>query len=90
MVRKKRAAKRAGFMAFNVTYEDGMMTSNRRVSKDLLDQSFGDSLEDLARTAIEEQDNAIAQRSGQRRVKIKSISRSDENRPLVPSQLPQR
>jgi len=74
MARKKFAAKRAAFMAFNVTYEDGMVTSNRRVSNDLLDQSFGTSLEDLARTAIEDQDNEIAQRSGQRRAKIKSIA----------------
>ena len=76
MARKKSAAKRATFTAFNVTYEDGMMTSNRRVSNDLLDQSFGDSLQDLARTAIEDQDNEIAQRSGQRRAKIKTIAQA--------------
>jgi len=76
MARKKSAAKGATFMAFNVTYEDGTMTSNRRVPNDLLDQSFGGSLEDLARTAIEDQDNEIAQRSGQRRAKIKSIARA--------------
>ena len=63
-------------MAFNVTYEDGMMTSNRRVSSGLLDQSFGESLKDLARPAIEDQDNEIAQRSGARRAKIKSIARA--------------
>tara|TARA_R110002167_G_scaffold33125_1_gene106617 strand:- start:170 stop:400 length:231 start_codon:yes stop_codon:yes gene_type:complete len=73
MARKKSAAKGAAFMMFNVTYEDGSMTSNRRVSNDLLDLSFGDALEDLVRTAIEDQDNEIAQRSGQRRAKIKSI-----------------
>jgi uncharacterized protein (DUF305 family) len=50
------------------------VTSNRRVSSDQLDQSFGDSIQDLARTAIENQDNEIAQRSGQRRAKIKSIT----------------
>lgn len=61
-------------MAFNVNYEDGMVTSNRRVSNDLLDQSFGDSLQDLAHSAIASQDNEIAQRSGQRRAKIKSIT----------------
>ncbi len=76
MDRKKLGAKRAAFIAFDVTYEDGMMTSNRRVSNDLLDQSFGDSLLDLARAAIEEQDNEIAQRSGQRRAKIKSIAQA--------------
>ena len=76
MVRKKSRGKGAAFMAFNVTYEDGMLTSNRRVSSELLDQSFGGSLQDLARTAIEDQDNEIAQRSGQRRAKIKSIARA--------------
>ena len=74
MARKKFAAKRPAFMSFNVTYEDGMVTSNRRVSNDLLDQSFGASLEDLARAAIESQDEEIAERSGQRRAKIKSIA----------------
>ncbi len=76
MARKKSGGKGAAFMAFNVTYEDGMLTSNRRVSSELLDQSFGGSLQDLARTAIEDQDNEIAQRSGERRAKIKSIARA--------------
>ncbi len=61
------------FMMFTVTYEDGMVTSNRRIVNELLDLSFGDKIKDLARTAIEDQDNEIAQRSGQRRAKIKSI-----------------
>ena len=76
MARRKSGRKGAAFMAFNVTYEDGTMTSNRRVSSVLLDQSFGESLQDLARTAIEDQDNEIAQRSGARRAKIKSIARA--------------
>jgi hypothetical protein len=58
-----------------VIYEDGMVTSNRRVSNDLLDQSFGESLDDLAHSAIAAQDAEIAQRAGQRRAKIKSIAR---------------
>ncbi len=53
-----------------------MVTSNRRVSSKLLDQSFGETIQDLARTAIEDQDNEIAQRSGARRAKIKSIARA--------------
>lgn len=76
MARKKPKGKGVGFAAFNVNYEDGMVTSNRRVSCDLLDQSFGESVLDLARAAIEEQDNDIAQRSGQRRAPIKSIARA--------------
>ena len=66
----------AVFTAFNVAYEDGMITSNRRVSNDLLDQSYGDAFEDLARAALEAQDQEIAKRSGQSRAKIKSISKA--------------
>ncbi len=76
MVRKKPKGKGVVFTTFNVSYEDGMVTSNRRVSNDLLDQSFGDSFQDLARTAIENQDNEIAERSGNRRAKLKSIVRA--------------
>ncbi|MDP7549051.1 MAG: hypothetical protein QGF20_17325 [Alphaproteobacteria bacterium] len=76
MARKKPKGKSAAFMFFNVTYKDGTVTSNRRVSNDLLDQSFGDAIDDLARTAIEDQDNKIARRSGQRRAKIDSIARA--------------
>ena len=76
MARRNSGRKGAAFLAFNVTYEDGMVTSNRRVSSKLLDQSFGETIQDLARTAIEDQDNEIAQRSGARRAKIKSIARA--------------
>ena len=75
MGRKNPKGKSAAFMAFNVVYEDGMVTSNRRVSSELLDQSFGESLQDLVCSAIEDQDNEIAKRAGQNRAKIKSIAR---------------
>jgi hypothetical protein len=73
MARKKSKSKGAAFMSFNVSYEDGSVTSNRRVSSDLLDLTFGGSLEDLVKDAISKQDDEIALRSGQRRAKIKSI-----------------
>jgi len=73
MMARKPKGQNAAFMMFNVTYEDGMVTSNRRVSSDLIDVSLGDDLMDLGRTAIEEQDNEIASRSNQRRAKIKAI-----------------
>lgn len=76
MARKKPKGTNGTFMMFNVTYEDGTVTSNRRISNELLDVSFGDSLMDLALTAIKDQDNEIAQRSSQRRAGIKSITRS--------------
>ncbi len=75
MARKKPKGKGAMFTAFNVAYEDGMVTSYRRVSNDLLDQSYGEAFEDLARAALESQDNEIAERSGQSRAKIKSITK---------------
>ena len=75
MARKTPKGKSASFMMFNVTYEDGMVTSNRKISKELLDQSFGDSIQDLALAALSEQDNEIARRSSQRRAKIKTISK---------------
>ena len=76
MARKKPKGKAALFTAFNVAYEDGTVTSNRRVSNDLLDQSYGDAFEDLARAAIQDQDNEIARLSGQRRAKIKTITKA--------------
>lgn len=74
MARNKSKTKPATFTMFNVTYEDGSITSNRRVENDRLDQSFGEDLLDLARTAIQDKDNEIAQRSNRRRAKIKSIA----------------
>ena len=71
---RKSKSKPATFTMFNVTYEDGSITSNRRVENDLLNQAYGDTLLDLARTAIQDQDNEIAQRSNRRRAKIKSIA----------------
>ena len=76
MARRKAKGKAAGFTMFNVAYQDGTMTSNRRVANELLDQSFGDDLLDLARTAIQEQDNDIAQRSNKRRGKIKALAKA--------------
>ena len=52
MARNKSKTKPATFTMFNVTYEDGSITSNRRVENDRLDQSMGDNLLDLARTKI--------------------------------------
>jgi len=73
MAQKKSKIKGPRFRVFNVTYEDGTLSSNRRVDAERLDQSFGDDLLDLARAAIEAQDSEIAERSNQRPAKIKSI-----------------
>ena len=72
--RKKKAAK-AAFEVFNVVYEDDSLSSNRRVAGEMLDDAFGDDPLDLARLAIEKQDDEIARRSGIRKPRIKSIVR---------------
>ena len=58
---------------FNVLYEDGRLTSNRKVPGNLLGGFEGD---EPARAIIEAQDREIADRSGQTRGPIKSIERA--------------
>ncbi len=61
------------FVMFNVTYEDGTMTSNRRVPESILGGLDGDA---PAQTVIEEQDRQIAEQSGRSRGPIKAIVRA--------------
>jgi hypothetical protein len=75
MARKQKKSK-ASFEMFNVVYEDGSLSSNRRISSDLLSDPFHTDPMDLARQAIEEQDEEIAQRSGKPRLEIKSIKKA--------------
>jgi hypothetical protein len=63
----------AEFVLFDVVYEDGARTSNRKVPSDLLTGPDGD---EPARAHIEGQDRKIAELSGRPRGPIKSISRS--------------
>ncbi|MGE0024256.1 MAG: hypothetical protein AB7S70_11570 [Hyphomicrobium sp.] len=72
MARKKPNPK-AEFVLFNVTYQDGSQTSNRRVPSDILGGLEGD---DPARAVIEDQDREIAERSGRPRGPIKEIERA--------------
>lgn len=72
MARKKPTGKEE-FVSFDVVYEDGSQTSNRKVSASLLGGLDGD---EPAQGAIEEQDAQIAERSGRSRGPIKSIARS--------------
>jgi hypothetical protein len=57
---------------FDVLYEDGRRTSNRKVPGAELDDIDGDL---LAKTYIEAQDRQIAQISRKPRVPIKSLTR---------------
>jgi hypothetical protein len=70
---KKQQARPSGFVLFDVLYEDGTQTSNRKVPAVELGGLDGDA---PARTIIETQDQKIAEMSGSRRAPIKSISRS--------------
>lgn len=72
MARKKPTAK-AEFVLFNVLYQDGTQTSNRRVPGSLLDSLDGDA---PAKAFIEAQDREIAERSGRPRGPIKTIKRA--------------
>jgi hypothetical protein len=72
MSRKKLSA-RAEFVLFNVLYEDGSVTSNRKVPGAMLGGLDGDA---PARDFIESQDREIVERSGRTRAPIKSMSRA--------------
>jgi hypothetical protein len=72
MGRQKPTAMRE-FVLFDVLYEDGTMTSNRKVPSSMLGGLEGDA---PARAVIEAQDREIAERSGRSRAPVKSISRA--------------
>ncbi len=73
MARSKKPNPKAAFVLFNVVYEDGSQTSNRKVPSEILGGLDGD---EPARTIIEEQDREIAERSGRSRGAIKTIARA--------------
>lgn len=73
MARKSRKVSESAFVLFDVVYEDGTQTSNRRVPAELLGGLDGD---EPARAVIEEQDRKIAEMSGRPRGQIKTIRRS--------------
>jgi hypothetical protein len=72
MARKSKPAE-TGFLWFDVLYEDGTRSSNRKVSSAELDPIDRDA---SIRALLEGQDRAIAEMSGRTRGPIKSISRS--------------
>ncbi|HYG84656.1 MAG TPA: hypothetical protein VD978_00190 [Azospirillum sp.] len=72
MAKKKQPADN-GFVLFDVLYQDGARTSNRKVPSSLVGGLDGD---DPIRGFIEEQDRKIAEMSGNPRGPIKSITRS--------------
>ena len=71
MARRKPTSKVEQFL-FDVVYEDGTQSSNRKVSSKLLGGVDGD---DAAQIEIERQDREISERSGKSRAPIKSVIR---------------
>ncbi len=70
---KKKQPVDSAFVLFDVLYQDGARTSNRKVPSTLVGGLDGD---EPARAFIEEQDRKIAEMSGNPRGPIKSITRS--------------
>jgi hypothetical protein len=71
MAMKSRAS--TSFVMFDVVYEDGTRSSNRKVSASVLAGLDGD---EPARGIVEAQDREIATASGRARSVVKSIVRS--------------
>ena len=70
---KKHQVRPNGSCFFNVIYEDGTQTSNRKVPAAALGGLDGDV---PARTFVEMQDREIGEKSGRSRNRVKSISRA--------------
>jgi hypothetical protein len=73
MARRSTTRRVEDFVFFDVLYEDGSQTSNRKVPGSELDDIDGDL---LARPYIEAQDRKIGEMSGRPRTAIKSVTRS--------------
>jgi hypothetical protein len=72
MARRSTIRRVEEFILFDVLYEDGMRTSNRKVPGSELGEVDADL---LAKTYIEAQDRQIAEISGKPRSPIKSLTR---------------
>lgn len=72
MARMKRGASKAPAVLFDIVYEDGALSSNRKVPSDVLDGIDDDA---AARAFIEAQDRDIAAKSGRPRGRVKTMTR---------------
>jgi hypothetical protein len=72
---KKKPIVESGFVLFDILYQDGTRTSNRKVPRALTGGLDGD---EPARAFIEEQDRKIAEMSGNPRGPIKTMTRSPQ------------
>lgn len=69
----RRKSADSAFVLFDVIYEDGSRSSNRKIAREEVEGLDGDA---PARWLIEAQDRKIAELSGRPRGPIKSITRS--------------
>jgi hypothetical protein len=74
MARRRPLRRVEEFVFFDVLYEDGTQTSNRKVPSSELNDFDGDL---PARTYIEVQDRKIAEMSGKHRGPIRSVTRAN-------------
>jgi len=72
MAKKPGTGRGPEYVLFNVTYEDGSQRSHRRVTTD--EAAGGDG---AVKAALEQQDRAIAEKSGKPPLAIKNIVRVD-------------
>jgi hypothetical protein len=72
MARRSTVRRVEDFVLFDVLYEDGTRTSNRKIPGSELVDVDADL---LAKTYIEAQDRQIAEMSGKPRAAVKSLSR---------------
>ena len=76
MAKKSKKQPTNGHMLFNVVYQDGSLSSNRKVPGEIIEAWDGDAeREARVRAYIEAQDREIAEKSGRPRGPIKTIAR---------------
>lgn len=71
MAKKSKTRNDAEFVYYDVVYEDGSQSSNRRIPRDRIDGHGGDR---EIRAIIEAQDREIAEKSGRPRGPVKKVS----------------
>lgn len=74
---RKKAKEPAGFVLFDVFYEDGSRSSNRRVPAAELGGLDGDN---PARNFLEAEERRLEEVSGRPRARIKSIARAGKKK----------
>ena len=84
LMARRQQAQPSGFVLFDVFYEDGSQTSNRKVPATELGGLDGD---EPARTFVEVQDRKIGEMSGRPRGRIKTIASRAKPRDFIPPPL---